>query len=119
MTTDFVTIDFEEVKENLRIIRLSGRLDMQGVDEIDAKFTFLAASQKHGIVVDLTGLDFIASIGVRSLVGNAKAQHQLGGRLVLLVGEDSAVMKVLTSSGVSNMIPMFTDADRAKQAAVI
>lgn len=119
MTTDSATIDFEEVNGQLRIIRLAGRLDIQGVNAIDTKFAFLAASQRHGVVVDLTGIDFIASIGVRSLVSNAKTQHQLGGRLVLLVGEGSAVMKVLTSSGINSLIPMYTDAERARQAAIL
>lgn len=117
--TDLATIDFEEVSEQLRIIRLAGRLDIQGINAIDSKFTFLSASQKHGVVVDLTGVDFIASIGVRSLVSNAKTQHQLGGRLVLFVWEGSSVMKVLTSSGINSLIPMYTDAERARQAAIL
>jgi len=119
MTTHSASIDFEEVNDNLRLIRLTGRLDMQGVEAIDDKFTFLAASQKHRIIVDLTGLDFIASIGVRSLISNAKAQHQLGGRLVLLAEEDSIVTKVLTHNGINSIIPMFTDVERARQAALM
>lgn len=118
MTTDSATIDSEEVNENLRIIRLVGRLDMQGVNAVDTQFAFLAASQKHRIVVDLTGLDFIASIGVRALVSNAKAQQQRGGRLVLFVGDNNAVIKVLTTTGIDSLIPMFKDAAEASQAAL-
>lgn len=117
--TDSATIDFEEINEQLRIIRLAGRLDMQGVNAVDSKLAFLSASQKHGVIVDLTGVGFIASIGVRLLVSNAKTQHQLGGRLVLLVGEGGTVMKVLTSSGINSLIPMYTDAERARQAALL
>lgn len=118
MTTNTATIDSEEVSDTLRIIHLGGRLDIQGVNAVDARFAALAASQKHRIVVDLTGLDFIASIGVRSLVSNAKAQQQRGGRLVLFVGDNSPVSKVLTTTGIDSLIPMFADASVARQAAL-
>ena len=119
MTTNSATIDFEEVNENLRIIHLTGRLDIQGINAVDAKFAFLAASQKHGIVVNLSGLDFIASIGVRSLVSNAKSQQQRGGRMVLFVGNNDTVMKVLTTTGVDTLIPVYRDLADARQAALI
>lgn len=118
MTTDSATINFEDVNENLRTIRLLGRLDIQGVNAVDAKLTFLAASSQHRIVVDLAGLDFIASIGIRSLVSTAKAQQQRGGRLVLFVGGNRPVAKVLETTGISTLIPMYADATEARQAAL-
>lgn len=119
MTTNSATIDFEEASDNLRIIRLAGRLDIQGVNAVDTKFTILAASQKHGIVVDLSGLDFIASIGVRSLVSNAKAQQQRGGRLALFVGNNDSVIKVLTTTGIDKLIPMYTELVDAREAVLV
>ncbi len=119
MTTNLATIDFEEINEQLRIIRLAGRLDIQGVNAVDAKFAFLAASQKQGIVVDLSGLDFIASIGVRSLVSNAKAQRQRGGRLVLFAGNNDPVIKVLTTTGIDKLIPMYTEFADAREAVLV
>ncbi len=118
MTKEVATIDFDEVDEGLRIIRILGRLDIQGVNAIDAKLAFLASSAKHRIVVDLSGLEFIASIGIRSLVGNAKAQQHHGGRLVLLVGNNEPVTKVLVTMGINNLIPMFADSTKAQVAAL-
>ena len=119
MTTNSATIDFEEASDNLRIIRLAGRLDIQGVNAVDNRFAFLAASQKHGIIVDLTSLDFIASIGVRSLVSNAKAQQQRGGRLALFVGNNAPVIKVLTTTGIDKLIPMYADLADAREAVLV
>lgn len=118
MTTETATIDFEEVDDELRVIRILGRLDIQGVNAIDAKLTFLSASQKHKIVVDLSGLEFIASIGIRSLVSNAKAQQQRGGRMVLCVGNNEPVTKVLVTMGINSLIPMFADSAKAQIAAL-
>ncbi len=118
MTSQVATIDFDEVSDELRAIRILGRLDIQGVNAVDAKLAFLAASQKHRVVVDLSGLEFIASIGIRSLVANAKAQQQKGGRMVLYTGNNEPVTKVLVTMGINNLIPMFTDSTKAQIAAL-
>ena len=118
MTTDAATIDSEDLNENLRIIYLKGRLDIQGADAVDTKFAILAASAALRIVVDLTGVDFLASIGIRSLVTNAKAQKQRGGRMVLFVGDNAQVSKVLNTTGIDTLIPMYADATEARKAAL-
>ncbi len=118
MATDVATIVYEDTDENLRTIFLAGRLDIQGTEVIGNKFAILSASDKHRIVVDLTGLEFLASIGIRSLVFNAKAQQQRGGRLVLFVGDNAPVAKVLKTTGIDTVIPMFADAAEARTAAL-
>lgn len=114
-----MAIDFEDVDENFRRITLSGRLDIAGTDEIAAKFAALAASAKRRVVVDLQQVSFLASIGIRSLIANAKALQQRGGRMVLCVGENPGVTKTLEATGIENLIPFFTtvaDADKAALA---
>lgn len=118
MTADAATIAHEDIDPDLRIISLSGRLDIQGTEAIGNRLAVLAASEKHRVVVDLTRLEFLASIGIRALVSNAKAQMQRGGRLVLLVGDNAPVAKVLTTTGIDSVIPMFTDAAAAREAAL-
>jgi anti-anti-sigma factor len=118
MTNDAATIDSEDVNETLRIIYIRGRLDIQGTDAIGTKFAVLAATEGRRIVVDLGGIDFLASIGIRSLVTNAKAQQQRGGRMVLFVGDNVPVAKVLKTTGIDTVLPMFTDAAKAREAAL-
>jgi anti-sigma B factor antagonist len=118
MTHDAATIDFDDADSNLRIIHLRGRLDIQGTDAIGTRFAILASSEGRRIVVDLSALEFLASIGIRSLVTNAKAQQQRAGRLVLFVGDNAAVAKVLTTTGIDTVIPMFTDEAGARAAAL-
>jgi len=118
MSNDAATIDSEDVNENLRIIYIKGRLDIQGTDAIGTKFTVLSATDKHRVVVDLSDVDFLASIGIRSLVTNAKAQQQRGGRMVLFVGENAPVAKVLKTTGIDTVLPMFADAAAAREAAL-
>jgi anti-sigma B factor antagonist len=111
-------IDFEDSSTEYRLIKLSGRLDIPGTGAIETKFAALAASAKHKIIVDLTAVSFLASIGIRAIISNAKAQQQRGGRMVLFVGENAPVAKTLEATGIDALIPMFQDLAEARKAAL-
>lgn len=111
-------INFEDVDENFRRICLSGRLDIPGTEEIDLKLTALSASVKRCVVVDLTAVTFLASIGIRSLITNAKALHRRGGKMVLFVGDNATIIKTLETIGISALLPMFANAAEADKAAL-
>ena len=111
-------ISHEDVSENLRRIALTGRLDSRGTDEIAVTFAALSTAGQRRVVVDLTGINFLASIGIRALLGNAKALQQKGGRMVLFVGGNAAVMKTLAATGIDTLIPMYADAAEAEKAAL-
>ena len=113
-----MTINFEDVNENFRRIAITGRMDILGTDAIAIKFTALSATANRRVVVDLSAVSFLASIGIRALISNAKALQQRGGRMVLLVGDNAAVAKTLESTGIDALLPMFTDAGAADTAAL-
>lgn len=113
-----MTIEFVDVTDNLRCISISGRLDVPGTDAISTKFTAFAATAKHRIVVDLSQVSFLASMGIRALIMNAKAQNQRGGRLVVFIGDNASVGQVLEGSGVDALIPVFTDMAEGQRAAL-
>lgn len=113
-----MAIDFADLNENLRRISLSGRLDIQGTEEISLKFTALSSSAQRRVIVDLTAVTFLASIGIRALITNAKALQQRGGRMVLFVGDNASVTKTLEATGIDTLLPMFADAGEAEKAAL-
>ncbi|MBX9773562.1 MAG: STAS domain-containing protein [Xanthobacteraceae bacterium] len=85
-------------------IVLVGKLDIAGADVIALALATLAGSKK-GLVVDLSGVTFLASIGVRHLVMATKTLTRKGGKLVL-VGPTDAVKEVLVTSGVTDLMPI-------------
>lgn len=111
-------IDYKDIDENFRRIALSGRLDIPGTAEIELKLTSLTATTSKRVLVDLTGVSFLASIGIRALVSNAKALQARGGRMVLFVGDNAAVAKTLTVTGIDMIIPMFAAEADAEKAAL-
>jgi len=113
-----MSIEFNDRSDALRHITLTGRLDIAGTDAIATKLAALAAGAQRRVVLDLTGVSFLASIGIRALISTAKAQQSRGGKVVLLVGTNEAVIKTLETTGIDALIPMFTDDDQAVAAAM-
>lgn len=113
-----MSISHDDVGESLRRIRISGRLDMPGTDSIAAQLVQLTAAPKQGVIVDLTAVKMLASIGIGALISSAKAVKGRGGRLVLVVSEGSTVMMSLEATGVDKLIPVFKSSEEAERAAL-
>jgi len=113
-----MSIVYTDVNDTLRRVALSGRLDIAGTDAIALQFTALTASAKQRAVVDLSEVNFLASIGIRAIVANARAMQQRGSRMVLFVGDNGPVAKTLSTTGIDAVIPMFSNLDKADEAAL-
>ena len=111
-------ITYEDTSLDIRLIKIAGRLDIPGTGEIEGKFAALAATDKHPVIVDLTEVSFLASIGIRASITNAKAQLQRGGKMVLFVGDNAAVAKTLELTGIDALVPTFKNLGEAEQAAL-
>jgi len=96
-------------------INLSGRMDIIGTQQIDLKFTALTATRRAHVLVDLSNVTFIASIGVRTLINSAKAQKLRGGSMVLYK-PNQQVEEVLMSTGIQAIIPIAHDIEAARGA---
>jgi anti-anti-sigma factor len=113
-----MAITHEDIGDSFRRITLSGRLDGPGTAEVDAKLAALSTAAKRRVVVDLTGVSFLASIGLRAVLSSAKAAQQSGGRMVLYVGANTAVTKTLEATGIDALIQTFADPAEAEKAAL-
>jgi len=85
-------------------VALAGRLDIAGADAIALPLATLSGA-KQSVVIDMAGVTFIASIGLRHLVSAAKALARRGGSLKL-VNANPVVVEVITSAGLTQMLPI-------------
>jgi anti-sigma B factor antagonist len=113
-----MSISYDDIGEHLRRIVISGRLDMPGTDSVASRLGELTTAPKKGVVVDLSSVQFLASIGIRALITSAKAVQQRGGKMVLIVDGGSSVRMSLEATGVDQLIPVFRNAADAERAAV-
>src|SRR5262249_7882294 len=113
-----MSISHTDVGDNLRKIVILGRLDLPGTQAVADELEKLAAAPKKGVVVDVSSLKFLASLGIRALLKSAKAVQQRGGKMVLVVGSNAQVVMSLEASGVGDVLPMFKNNDEADPPAV-
>jgi anti-anti-sigma factor len=93
-------------------LSLNGRLDSTGVDKIEAQFLAVAqATGKHAIV-DLSGVTFIASMGIRMLISAARAMSRRQSKLVLFAPQ-AMVGEVLNHAALGDVIPIAGDESAA------
>ncbi len=83
---------------------LTGRLDISGADVVALPLATLSGS-KNSLIIDMAGVTFVASIGLRHLVAASKAVGRRGGRLVLL-NPNAIVTEVITTSGLTDLLPI-------------
>jgi anti-sigma B factor antagonist len=118
MNETATTISHEDIGEDLRRIVITGRLDTPGTNAISAELTELAAAPKRGVIVDLSGVPFAASIAIGQLIVNAKAVKARGGHMVLLANAYSAVMISLQTTGIDRVLPVYQTATEAHVGAL-
>ncbi len=112
------TISHHDISQDLRRIVISGSLDTAGANSVATKLAELAADPKKSVVIDLTGIRFLASIGIGALIACAKTVKARGGKLALVVDQASSVMMSLEATGVDQLIPVFKSTSEAERAAL-
>ncbi|MBK8017835.1 MAG: STAS domain-containing protein [Betaproteobacteria bacterium] len=110
-----MNIDATKIQGGITLIRLAGRMDVEGTSAIETRFTAHAVSDGAAVVLDMAGVDFLSSYGIRALMLVAKALRQRGGAMALMCPQD-AVRKVLETSGVDQLIPLGDSLSEAKAA---
>jgi anti-anti-sigma factor len=106
-------IQYSELDNDIRLIKLTGKLDVVGTGEIETKFSGYCAGRNVRVVVDLSGVDFLASIGIRLLTLTAKSIASRGGRMAL-VNPIPDVQRVLEITGIPEFIPMYSHLESAE-----
>ena len=100
-------LDVAELQNGITRVSLSGRFDVQGALEVDSEFTEIV-KEKRKVVVDLSQVTFIASLGIRTLITGAKAATNNGGKMVLLNPQPN-VEQVLRTTHVDTVMPIIHD----------
>jgi anti-sigma B factor antagonist len=117
LTSKQMTTHTEPSSDGISIVKLTGRMDAQGTQEIESKFMDQACSQKS-VIVDLQAVDFLASVGIRTLLVVAKAVAKRGGKMVLL-NPDPTITRILEVSGVDSFIPVHRTIEEARRAVSV
>ena len=108
-------ISEDQLAGNVTKINLSGRMDIGGVGQIETKLAGMTAAPRTAIIIDMSQVPYMSSIGIRALLTNAKAVGRRGGKLVIFGLQDN-VKNVLTMSGIDQIIRILDTQESAAQA---
>jgi anti-sigma B factor antagonist len=99
--------------ESVVVVELSGRLDAGSAQEAERRLTEAAGSARN-VIVNLGGVEYISSAGLRSLLVVAKKVRQLNGVLGLCL-LSKGVREVFDISGFSSIFTLYDSEEAAKE----
>jgi anti-anti-sigma factor len=89
----------------VRSLRLTGELDMAGVGQFERLLVADQAPETRTFVLDMRGLTFIDSSGLRAVIMADQRVRAEGGRFVVVRGPDR-VNEVMEMTGVAKQIEL-------------
>ena len=94
-------MEIEETMEGRgAVLRIAGRIDTRTAPELDSRIRSLEAAD--GLTLDLSGVEYVSSAGLRVLLAANKLMANRGGMTVRNVGD--AVMEVLEATGFTEVL---------------
>ncbi len=91
--------------DGARLLRLNGEFDLAGVDLFEREVDRAPRPTENTLVVDLRGLTFIDSSGLRAVLMADRRVRAEGRRCVIVKGSER-VVRVLDLTGVSERLEL-------------
>ena len=106
--------------DGVRLLEVFGELDLATAPRLCVKLDSARAQRVRRLVVDLTGVDFCDSTGLRALMGASRELRHEGGRLAIAVLPDGAVARLFDVTGIREAMPVLdTQQDALASLAVL
>lgn len=101
-----------DVRPDLTHLALSGKLDVEGEEQIGREFERMTSEAGKSTVVDMSDVTYLASLGIRLLFTCAKSLSGEGKKMVVY-NTQPMVEETMRTSGTVNFIPIARDLDEA------
>jgi anti-anti-sigma factor len=115
--TNSATVEQGET-DGVRVVRLIGSLSQKGVADVGPSFAAAVRGDGGGgpVVVDLAGVDVIATTGITLLLVADRELKKAGGKMVL-AGTRGLVRDVLLRCRLDKVLTLSPSAEEAARAA--
>jgi anti-anti-sigma factor len=113
MSTDpRIDVKLIESSEKVTHVALCGRLDTEGVGAVELAFASHTAARRRPTIVDLSGVDYLASLGMGMLVRTARSLSSHSAGMVLL-NPQGPVERALRAAQIDSVVPIVYERDEA------
>ena len=100
-----------ETMGNVFVVTVHGRIDSESAPDFDEELT-KAISGNSKLVLDLKGVDFMSSAGIRAMIKASQATGKSGGA-VKLASVPESVNSILYTVGLNQKINSYATVDEA------
>ena len=99
-----LNMEFSDVAGVTKAV-LNGRMDSLSIGQAETSFIAHVVPREQSAVVDLSNVTFIASLGIRMLLGTARALDRYGAKLALFGAHDD-VLEIIETTALTEIIPV-------------
>ena len=105
----------QETHGDVILMTVAGRVDLETAASFEESLQAAISKAAAGVVVDLSGVEYISSIGLRALMIGAN-ESETGGKGFAVVALQPMVREVLQIAGLDKVIRTFDMPDAALKA---
>jgi anti-anti-sigma factor len=106
---------FQSTSESgILTLTVAGRLDADTAGSFADLLNGCIDRGERKIILDLSGVDYVSSVGLRSLILGAKKLAPLGGKIVLCAPQDR-ILKLLEIAGFTSIFTIAATRDEAAE----
>ena len=116
-TEELLDVTVSEVSPGTMLCVVAGEVDLLTGATLREKLTAINVVPAH-LVIDLSAVRFLASIGLNILVEILAAQEAAGRHLALVVEDNHAVSHALETTGLDQVFDLHTDTAAAIRACL-
>lgn len=92
--------------EDVTVIQLEGKMNTATSSDADVHLSQLIANGSNKLLLNMGGVDYISSSGLRVILANGKKVNTSGGKLAFC-NLNSSVGEVFRISGFNSIFPVF------------
>jgi len=108
-------MEISPISDRLVKVTLTGRLDAPTVDRIETRLTAALVPGANNAIIDLSGVDFVASLGIRMLISAAKSLKMRQAKLAVY-GTQDQVRQVFELVSLQQMLNICATEEEARAA---
>lgn len=104
MAESIVNIEVEDLKR-VDLVKVSGRIDSSNAAQFDGVLKEIV-SRKHNVVLEMSGVDYISSAGLRAMIALLRECKKHKGD-VRLASPSDRVVEVLALAGLDSLFEVY------------
>lgn len=117
-TQEPLTVTVSDVPPDTVVCVVAGEIDLLTGSTLREKLTGAIEGVPRHLVIDLSAVQFLASIGLNVLVEILAAQEAANRHLALVVNDNRAVTHPLQTTGLDQVFDVYAEVSAAVEACV-